>query len=72
MSPYHETVEWDGPGWYASRQEGVYENTHIHTFWVGNDTDAPDTYTLGLGTAFFVESESAMLGRNPDVKINKR
>jgi len=40
-----EVIEWDGPGWYASRQVGSYDDTHIETFKVGDDPDErPDTY----------------------------
>ena len=70
-SPLPETVEWRGPGWYASCQEGSYESTHIHTYQVGdeNETDAPDTYERGLGMPFFVQNKDDMLERNPDARI---
>lgn len=42
-----EEVMWQGPGWYASRQEWG----RIRTWHVGSDPDnCPDVYTQGLGT----------------------
>ena len=42
-----EEVMWEGPGWYASRQEWG----RIRTWHVGSDPDnCPDVYTQGLGT----------------------
>lgn len=47
------------PGWYAARQEGNYENTHIAWYWVGSDPDEqPDTSDVALGTPVWAYSES--------------
>jgi hypothetical protein len=44
-------VNHQGIGWYAPRQEGSYEDTHIAWYWVGDSfNERPDTHTQGLGT----------------------
>lgn len=40
-----EIFYWDGPGWYASRQVGSYDDTRVETTKVGEDQhEEPDTY----------------------------
>lgn len=52
----HEVLHWDGPGWYASRQEGSHEDTHISTYKVGDwDDEKPDVYSMCLGTPQFFQ-----------------
>lgn len=64
-----EVVYWRGAGWYASIQEGSYENTHIVTRWFGEDPDQqPDTYG-SAGTPFFVYSVEDMQARNSNARI---
>jgi hypothetical protein len=47
-----EMIAWQGPGWYASRQEGDV----IRTYFVGDNQDnVPDVYTKGLGTPFWLD-----------------
>lgn len=42
-----QVTYWEGPGWYAGRQEGDV----VKDYHVGSDRDEqPDTYTMGLGT----------------------
>lgn len=63
MSPYPEVIEWRGAGWYASMQEGSYDDTHIHTYHVGGAEldEAPET---NLGTPALFLSKDAILSRN--------
>jgi len=49
-------IHWIGPGWYASRQEGQYENVRIETFWCGDEEERPDTSKDGLGTPKYLIS----------------
>ncbi len=50
----NEQVNWEGPGWYASRQESGC----IATWQVGTNPDErPETYTMGLGTPFWMEEK---------------
>ena len=48
-----ETIYWQGPGWYASRQEGAHENQRIITSYFGDDEQQPDTYGRA-GTPFWL------------------
>ena len=66
MTNLPEVIYWHGKGWYASNQEGNYENTRIVTRWYGSDPDEqPDTYG-SAGTPFWYESPQA---QNPDVRV---
>lgn len=49
-------IVWRGPGWYASRQEGAHERQHVCAYPVGdNPNEAPDVYTMGLGTPIWYD-----------------
>ena len=50
-------LNWMGPGWYAPRQEGQWENVHITFYKVTTDADSDDYSTVsedafrqGIGT----------------------
>lgn len=61
-------IYWRGEGWYASRQEGAYENTAIITAWVGGVQEWQPENT-SAGTPRWYESLEEMKEANPDASI---
>lgn len=63
-----EIIYWRGEGWYASRQEGAYENAAIITAWVGGDPDEQPENT-GMGTPRWYDSVEEIQETNPDAQF---
>ena len=47
----NDVVVWEGPGDYAPRQEGRWENQHVRWY----KTTPDDAYREGLGTPTWAE-----------------
>jgi hypothetical protein len=55
-------IWWEGPAWYAPRSTSDSAGWFTQWSWVGDNPDQePHTYTLGLGTPFWVDDPQEVL-----------